>query len=240
VTRPVIAIPGYRVKAGKVHGWEQAALAIPEPYIQAVDRAGGIPLVAAPLDVEHIAELLDRVDGLMLIGGGDLDPSRYGDAAHPKTYGVDVVRDQAELGLLRGALDRSLPTFAICRGVQVVNIAFGGTLLQHLPEIEGINDHGVPGTEGRPTMHDVKVAAGSTLASFGGDVLSCCSHHHQAIDRIGNGLTAVAWSDDGVVEAIEGEEGWLVAVQWHPEETAAKDPRQQGLFDAFVARAGRR
>jgi len=223
-----------------VHGWEQAALAVPEPYVLAVDRAGGVPLVVAPLGVEHIGDLLERVDGLMLIGGGDLDPSSYGEPAHAKTYGVDEVRDEAEFALLRGALEQSIPTFAICRGVQVVNVAFRGTLLQHLPEMEGIGDHGVPGTEGRPAMHDVKVAAGSTLASIGGDVLSCCSHHHQAIDRVGDGLSAVAWSDDGVVEAIEGENGWLVVVQWHPEETAEKDPRQQALFDAFVVRASAR
>src|SRR5438132_8442970 len=163
--RPLIAIPGYRVKAGKVHGWEQAALAVPEPYVQSIDRAGGVPLVAAPLDREHLAELLDRVDGLMLIGGGDVEPRRYGEPAHAKTYSVDPVRDEAEFALLRGALDRSIPTFAIYRGVQVVNVAFGGPLLQHLPEMEGVGDHDVPGVDGRPAPHDVTATAGSTLAS---------------------------------------------------------------------------
>jgi putative glutamine amidotransferase len=236
VTRPLIAIPGYRVKAGKVHGWEQAALASPEPYILAVDRAGGLPVVVAPLTSDHVAEVLDRVDGLLLIGGGDMDPARYGEERHPKTYGVDTIRDEAEFALLRGALDRSLPTFAICRGSQVVNVAFGGTLIQHL-EGAGLVDHGVPGLDGRPAMHDVKVEPGSTLADIGREVMTCCSHHHQAIDRIGEGLHAVAWADDGVVEAVEKDDGWLLAVQWHPEETAEEDRAQQALFDAFVARA---
>jgi putative glutamine amidotransferase len=238
MTRPLIAIPAYRVEAGKIHGWKQSAVAVPEPYLLAVVRAGGIPLTVGTLDAAAVPELLRRVDGLLLIGGGDLDPASYGQERHPNTYGVDPERDEREFALLREAMDGALPTFAICRGQQVVNVALGGTLLQHLPEIDGVAEHGVPGPAGHPVMHDVKLAAGSRVAgAAGAETLACSSHHHQAVDRLGDGLTASAWSDDGLIEAIETADGTVVAVQWHPEETAGEDSAQQAVFDAFVRRA---
>jgi putative glutamine amidotransferase len=136
------------------------------------------------------------------------------------------------------AADRaSLPTLAICRGAQSVNVAFGGTLHQHLPELEGLIPHGTPGG-GEATVHDVRIAPASRIRrATRAEVLSCSSHHHQGIDRLGAGLVPTAWSEDSLVEGLERERGWLVSVQWHPEDTAANDEAQQALFDELVRHA---
>jgi len=132
-----------------------------------------------------------------------------------------------------------MPVLAICRGIQVLNVALGGTLVQHVPDLGGNVEHGVPGGGGT-VMHDVKVEPDSLLAEItGGETLATASHHHQAVDRLGEGLHVTARADDGVIEAVEHDgPGWLVAVQWHPEDTAATDPAQQALFDALAERAG--
>jgi putative glutamine amidotransferase len=150
---------------------------------------------------------------------------------------VDQDRDGFEIDLVLAADRERTPTFAICRGAQVVNVAFGGTLHQHLPDHNHLGPHGIP-KAGGGLLHDVEVSESSRLfAGSGASVLSCSSSHHQGIDRLGEGLIPVAWSGDGLIEAVERPEGWLVAVQWHPEATATSDPAQQSLFDAFVARA---
>ena len=174
------------------------------------------------------------------MGGGDVDPPRYGgDATVEHTYGVEHDRDQLEIDLLLAADRISLPTLAICRGMQVMNVAFGGSLHQHLPGMPGLLEHGVP-TADTVSTHDVKPAPGSRLlASAGVGVLTCSSHHHQGVDRLGDGLVAAGWSDDGLVEAIERavddpyEDVWMLGVQWHPEDSAADDPAQQAIFDGF-------
>jgi putative glutamine amidotransferase len=193
--------------------------------------------------------VLGPFSGLLLAGGGDLHPSRYGGPPHPEIYGVDRDRDDIEFDLFSAARRTGLPVLAICRGFQVVNVALGGTLHQHLPDHDLSIRHGEPVT-GRSTFHSVEVTPGSRLAGLvGEEVEHCLSHHHQGVDRLGRGLHAVAWSDDGLVEAAEpdpepadGPEraGWLVAVQWHPELTAADDPVQQSLFDGFGAEVHRR
>ena len=199
-----------------------------------------------PLTSAHPPEeALSPFAGLLLAGGGDVQPARYGAAAHPAQYGVQPERDEAELALATAAMDMGLPLMAICRGMQVLNVATGGTLHQHLPELAGTHLHGRPGHPGpgESVMHDVKVAAGTRLAdACGRESLHCTSHHHQGIDRLGQGLVASAWSDDGLVEGVEAEsdEAWVVGVQWHPETTAADDPSQQALFDGFVAQTRRR
>ena len=240
MTAPLIAVPAYHLPSGRVRGWEHGAYAVPELYVLAARRAGLRPLVVAESDTEAALEVLDRVDGLMLLGGGDVDPSRYGAEPHPEVYGVDRERDAVEIALILAAANRGIPTLAICRGIQLVNVAFGGTLVQHLPDVPGLVQHGVPGG-GTPARHTVKVTPDTRLAeAVGRETLECSSHHHQALDRLGDGLVVTSRSDDGVIEAVERDgPGWMVAVQWHPEDTAASDPAQQGLFDAFVAAARR-
>jgi len=237
--RPLIAVPAYPVKQGRVEGWVTPAVAAPDTYIYALRRAGAQEAVLMPddLDDSEARELLDRFDGLLLLGGGDLDPETYGQARAEETYGVIGRRDGFELPLVRAAVERGLPTLAICRGHQVLNVAFGGTLEQHIATSEV--SHGLPGVEGGSAMHDVRVAEGSRLATAIGTTRApVSSHHHQAVEKLGDGLEAVAWADDGVVEGIELDgDAWIVGAQWHPEDTAATDPVQQRLFDALVSEA---
>lgn len=236
-SRPLIAVPAYPVKRGRVQGWAAAAVAAPDRYLYALRRAGAQEAVVMPdeLDERGARELLDRFDGLLLLGGGDLDPETYGQARADETYGVIGRRDGFELPLVRAAVVRGLPTLAICRGHQVLNVALGGTLEQHITS--GDVSHGLPGVEGGSVMHDVRIAEGSRLATAMGTTRTrVSSHHHQAVEKVGDGLDAAAWADDGLVEAIELADGdaWIVGVQWHPEDTAAEDPVQQRLFDAFA------
>ncbi len=213
-------------------------LTVPLLYLDAVERAGGRPAVLHAVELEPGAgeELLSPFAGLVLTGGGDLDPSFYGQAPAPQLYGVDAVRDVFEIELTRAALKLGKPILAICRGIQVVNVVLGGTLEQHIIGKPGIEAHGVPGG-GVPIRHTVRVDPGSDLGGVIGvaEVVSSC-HHHQAIATLGDGLRPVAWTEDGIIEAVEGPQG-LIAVQWHPEDTAAEDPAQQRLFAALVERA---
>lgn len=235
---PLIAIPAYRLAQGRVTKWSQGAFAIPELYAEAVARAGGQPALLTSPGVASPDEILARFDGLLLIGGGDVQPSRYGAEAHDRLYGVNADRDQIEIDLALAAARASFPTLAICRGPQVANVAFGGTLRQHIPD-EGIAGHGVPQKDDGYVAHDVRIEPGSKLAAAvgGADRVTGSSSHHQAIDRLADGLRAVAWTDDGVIEGFERPEGWFVAVQWHPEVTAATNSAQQSLFDSLVKRA---
>lgn len=221
--------------------WTSRAFGIPATYIECLRRAGALPVVLTCPD-DDAEEGLALLDGLLLIGGGDVEPSRYvgGRQGHPELYGIEPDRDDFELALLRAADARALPTLCVCRGMQVMNVAFGGTLIQHLPDDDRFIPHGVPSGQER-LAHEVKLATGSRIAdAANADVLSCASHHHQGVgtEGLGEGLVATGWSEDGLVEAIEREDGWMVGAQWHPEETAADDPGQQGLFDALVRRAG--
>jgi putative glutamine amidotransferase len=172
----------------------------------------------------------------LLVGGGDVEPARYGGADGPTIYGVEPDRDALEIDLLRAAAEGSVPTLAVCRGMQVMNVAFGGTLITHLPDEPGMLVHGSP-TEAA-VLHTVKTAPDGLLAAAtDADVLECASHHHQAVADLGPGVSASGWSDDGLVEAIERGPGWMLGVQWHPEETAGSDHAQQRLFDALIDRA---
>ncbi|MGI8685455.1 MAG: gamma-glutamyl-gamma-aminobutyrate hydrolase family protein [Acidimicrobiales bacterium] len=236
--KPLIAIPTYHLPAGRVVDWARGGYAVPEGYVSSVDRAGLRPVLLPPASGIGADELLAPFDGLLLAGGGDVDPARYGGGEpHPAVYGVDPVRDEAELGLALAALEAGIPLFAICRGMQVLNVALGGTLHQHLPDLSGLDLHGHP-TGQSSVLHDVKVPDGSRLAAAcGRAVLRCTSHHHQGVDRLADGLVAVAWSGDGLVEAVElADPGrpWVVGVQWHPEMTSADDPGQQAIFDGFA------
>jgi putative glutamine amidotransferase len=211
---------------------------LPENYVDAVRRAGGRASLILPGDDRTPAEMLEGVGALMLIGGGDVEPTRYGQDPSETVYGVEPDRDTLEIELLHEADARGTPTLCICRGMQVLNVAFGGSLTQDLPSDGRFMSHGAP-SGADAIAHDVKLADGSAIGvAAGSDVLSCSSHHHQGVDRLGDGLRATGWSEDGLVEAIEREHGWIVGAQWHPEDTSPSDPAQQGLFDELVRRAG--
>ncbi len=241
MTAPLVALPGYPIRADRVSGWADPAIAIQAMYVESLQRAGAQEAVLGPRHLDHVEALavLERFDGLLLPGGGDVIPERYGQPRAEQTYGTIPLRDEFEFALCGAALELGLPLFAICRGTQVLNVALGGTLHQHITdEFPG---HGTPGVEGGQDVHEVHVDADTRVRAAMGSVRPRCScHHHQAIDRVGEGLIVTARGDDGIVEAIElSGPVWVTGVQWHPEDTAADDPDQQGLFDAFVVAARR-
>lgn len=216
---------------------ELPSFTLPCCYVDAVRAAGGTPLILPPGESDAAA-VLDAVDGLILSGGGDIDPETYAGPAHETVYMVDGERDAFELTMARAALRRpELPLLFICRGLQVLNVACGGTLHSHLPERYGERVvHRLPPR--RPTRHPIHIERDSALfAILGVEEAEACSWHHQAIDRLGAGLRATAWAADGVVEAIEHtSRPWCIAVQWHPEMQPGEEPHPR-LFTALVERA---
>ncbi len=236
--RPLIAVPAYAVRAGRVKGWEDAAIATPARYLEALRRAGGQEALLMPVELDEVGEaddVLAHFDGLLLIGGGDLDPARYGQEQHTRVYGVLPERDAFEITLARAAVERAMPVLAICRGHQVLNVALGGTLQQHI----SATGHGTPGVEGGSARHPITAQPGSrTAEAMGVTDAVISSHHHQAVDELGDGVVAVAWAEDGTLEGIEVTgDAWIVGTQWHPEDTAADDPTQQALFDMLVSKS---
>src|SRR3989440_3880097 len=228
-SRPVVAVTTY-VTPAKGSYWEMEAALVPAQYVEAVERAGGRPLLVPPSAV-GIEETLDAVDGLIFSGGSDLDPDTYGQEAHPETRGVVPERDRAELVLLEAALERDLPVLAICRGSQILNVARGGDLVQHLPEVVGDEKH--KHAPGEFSDHDVAFEPETRLAQMLGDRAPVKSHHHQGFGRLGAGLREAARADDGRLEAVEDpERRFALGVLWHPEE--AEDLR---LFEALVEEA---
>ncbi len=220
--------------------WELDAFLLPRNYVDAVHRAGGLALLLAPDPVlaEQPDEILDRVDGLMLAGGADIDPGSYGAEPHPETIGSVPERDAFEIALVRRALERDLPFLGICRGMQVLNVACGGSLHQHLPEVVGHGEHRRVLGSFDGADHDVRLAVGSLAARAAGEEHHATkSHHHQAVDRVGDGLVVTGWAEmDEVIEALELEgNGFALGVQWHPE----ADERSR-LIAALVAAAGAR
>jgi putative glutamine amidotransferase len=213
--RPLIGITSYaeEIRWGV---WTEDAALVPLAYVRAVEHAGGRPLVVPPSE-DGLDETLDALDGVIFSGGGDLDPELYGAEAHDATDAPRKQRDAAELRLLEAALDRDMPVLAICRGSQLLNVARGGDLVQHLPEAVGHEQHRhVPGSF---SDHDVEVAADSRLGGLLGDRAPVKSHHHQGYGRIGSGLRQVAWAEDGVVEGLEdSDKRFALGVLWHPEE----------------------
>jgi gamma-glutamyl-gamma-aminobutyrate hydrolase PuuD len=237
VTAPLIAIPTYHLGPGRVGNWK-GAYALPEPYVAALVAAGAQVALLPPSAPAHPEALLAPFDGLLLAGGGDIEPARYGAADHPAQYGTDPDRDQLELELARAAVRLGIPTLGICRGVQLLNVAFGGTLVQHLPDVDGLVEHR---NEAKQAMHGLRVEPGSRLAGALGQVeAEGLSHHHQSLDRLGDGFRPVAWAPDGLVEGIERVEGWTVGVLWHPESTAQADPVQHRLLRSFAEVASQR
>jgi gamma-glutamyl-gamma-aminobutyrate hydrolase PuuD len=201
--------------------------------VDSVEHAGGRPLVLPPTD-DDAAAVLDLLGALIVSGGPDLDPALYGAEPHPQTDPARPERDRFELELLSGALERDMPVLAVCRGSQVLNVARGGDLVQHLPEVVGHERH--KHTPGQFADHSVALDADSRLARvLGGAHAPVKSHHHQGYGRVGEALRPVAWADDGTVEALEDpDKRFALGVLWHPEEGEDK-----ALFEALVAEARR-
>jgi putative glutamine amidotransferase len=229
MTRPIVGITTY-ITPASFGVWDLVSALVPADYVHAVERAGGRALLVPPTTL-GIEETLDALDGLIFSGGSDLGPDLYGQEPHPETFGVVPERDDAELALLRAALERDLPVLAICRGSQVLNVALGGDLVQHLPDVVGDERHKhQPGTF---SEHEVEIDPASRLGSLIGSRAPVKSHHHQGIAKLGQGLHAAARDDDGNVEAVEDPtRRFAVGVLWHPE--AGEDAR---LFEALVDEA---
>jgi putative glutamine amidotransferase len=214
-------------------------------YVAAVQQAGGVPVLLVPQhDARALRALLERIDGVLLTGGGDVDPARFGEEPHPTVSDVSAERDVLEIALARHALEERMPLLAICRGVQVLNVALGGSLHQDVANSPGTPiAHSQKAPRHEPT-HAVKIEAGSRLADVvGAHDLDVNSMHHQAIKELGQGLRAVAFSSpDGLIEAVEPADarGFLLGVQWHPEELAPHQPAARRLFAALIAAASRR
>ena len=230
-SKPVIGITTY-LTAARFGVWEEDAALVPAAYVRAVEAAGGRALLVPP-SVDGIPETLDALDGLLFSGGSDLDPELYGQDAHAETNDVVPERDSAEIALLRSALERDMPVLAVCRGSQVLNVALGGDLVQHLPDVVGDEKH--KHTPGVFADHDVDVLPGTRVQQILGDRAPVKSHHHQGYGRLGRGLQEAARAEDGTVEALEDpSRRFALGVLWHPE--AGED---FALFEALVAEASR-
>lgn len=228
--RPLIGISSYG-RAG-----ERQTFSLPCEYVDVVRLAGGVPLMLPAVEGE-VPEALEVIDALILPGGGDVDPAHYGGVRHDANYGISPERDGFELNLARAALARGdLPVLCICRGMQLLNVALGGDLVSHIPDQYGTQVvHRHPDV--LPVQHDVRIEPTSRVARIlEATEVVVHSFHHQAVGRLGRGLRAVAWSPDGVIEAVESDEHpFVVGVQWHPELGALSDERQRRLFEALLA-----
>jgi len=228
VGRPVVGITTYLTRAAW-GAWDLEAALVPAAYVRAVTRAGGVPLLVPP--GAAVEETLDAVDGLIFSGGSDLDPDLYGADAHDETGGIVRERDEFELALMQAALARDLPVLAICRGSQVLNVALGGVLEQHVPDRVGTDVH--KETAGVFAEHDVELVPETQLASILGDRHDVKSHHHQGFGELGRGLREAARAPDGTVEAVEDPaKSFTLGVLWHPEEG-----EDLALFEALVEAA---
>ena len=227
--KPVVGITSYAEEV-TWGAWVEEAALVPLSYVRAIERAGGRPLVIPPSD-GAIEETLSVLDGILFSGGSDLDPALYDAEAHPETQGVHEARDRAEMELLAAALERDMPVLAVCRGSQVLNVARGGDLVQHLPEVLGHEEH--KHTPGEYSDHDVTLEDGTRVGDILGDRAPVKSHHHQGFGRIGEGLREAGYAEDGTVEALEDpSKRFAVGVLWHPEEG-----EDMALFEALVEQA---
>jgi len=245
--RALIAVPAYpRLPERHIKPWHDDGVAAPARYVDALRRVDAIEAMFLPVAVDEAdaKTLLGRVDGLMLLGGGDLEPQTYGADRSETLYGVDDDRDVCEITLARAAIAEGTPVLAICRGHQVLNVALGGALDQHITDRDGFEHHGTPGVADGAAMREVTITDGTRIAqAMGATRAQCSCHHHQAVAKPGEGLRVVGRAEDGVIEATELADAggpWVVSVQWHPEDTDATDAAQHGLFESFVAHAAAR
>ncbi|WP_030542122.1 gamma-glutamyl-gamma-aminobutyrate hydrolase family protein [Streptomyces albus] len=222
--RPLIGVSTYLEAVARWGVWEQSAALLPSGYHRLVQRAGGLAAMLPPDEPAAAAAVTARLDALVVAGGPDVEPVRYGAAPHPMTGPPARERDAWETALLEAALESGTPVLGICRGMQLLNVVLGGTLVQHLPETAGPGcaHGGPPGVFG---SHVVKPVPGTLLARALPEAVAVPSYHHQAVDRLGRGLVPCAYAEDGTVEAVElpGAAGLVLGVQWHPE--AGDDPR---------------
>jgi putative glutamine amidotransferase len=244
MARPVIGICTALERA-KWSVWDQEAYLLPRSYIGAIQRAGGIALMLPPDEAleEDPDEILDLVDGLILAGGADIDPASYGQQRHPETRHTVPERDSFELALARRALERDIPLLGVCRGMQLMNVAAGGTLLQHLPDSHGHHEHRRNPGSFDGADHDVRLADGSLAARAAGETSHATkSHHHQGIDRLGDGFEVTGWSTlDELPEALEmPERRFALGVQWHPEADERSRLIAALVEEAAAARNGSR
>ena len=240
-TRPLIGVPNSEVRyAERIAQTPQSdpprrEMTLGLTYLRAIETAGGLPMVMPPLELEAIEPLLDRLSGICLSGGPDLDPETYDEPPHPELGPIEPDLDRFELELARQADDRGLPMLAICRGTQTLNVARDGSLHQHLPDRPGVTIDHRPRWPGDAPVHGVRIAPTSRLARvMGKREASVNSFHHQGVHRLGRGLRAVAWSPDGVIEGIEAPaRDFVVGVQWHAESMVARR-EQAALFRGLV------
>lgn len=227
--RPRIALTSYYQDASW-GVWNAKAAIVPGTYVEAVVAAGGTPILLPPLGTDE--SVLDLVDGLIVVGGPDVDPARYGATAHPKTASQPL-RDAHDTALTRAAMERGLPLFAICRGAQILNVALDGSLTQHLPDINpGADYQPAPGVFGEAAF---TTAPGSLIRGLLGGTATAPCYHHQAMDAVAETLRVTASSADGTVQALESTDGgWVLGVQFHPEQ----NPEDLRLFRGFVQAAG--
>lgn len=230
--RPVVGVTTYVTNARWGY-WDAEAALIPFDYVQKIERAGGRALLIPP-STDGVEVTLDAVDAIVFTGGSDIDPELYGEHVHPQTFGISRMRDDAELALLRVALERDMPVLGVCRGIQLLNVGMGGDLLQHVPEVVGHEGH-KNDPPGQFIQHEVEIEPGTRLGDMLGTRTRVMSHHHQGVRTLAPGLVETAHADDGLLEAVEApEKRFAVGVQWHPE--AGEDSR---LFDALVSEAAR-
>lgn len=232
-SRPLIGLTTYAERA-QCQVWDTDFALLPFNYVAAVSGAGGVPVLLPP--VEHGAdEVIESLDGLVISGGADVDPAAYDQRPHPATRNTRPGRDQWEVRLLDRALARDLPVLGVCRGAQVLNVALGGSLHQHLPDVVSHEAHRPEPAVFGTTR--VRLAEGSLAAEILGTDSKVPCYHHQALDRIAGELVASGWAEDGTVEAVElPARRFVLGVQWHPEQDPA-DPR---LFKALVAASNRK
>lgn len=225
-TRPLVAVPAMR--SPKVQGLRRSGVVMAERIAECIYRAGGEPLVLYGGDVDDLVDRLSVFDGVVMPGGRDVDPALYTDEPrHERTEEPDELQDAADLAVARAVVTTGTPTLAICRGFQIFNVAFGGTLTQHLEpgEIDHANND----------LHEVQLAPGSRIAQvMGSTTIQVSSYHHQAVDQVAETVEVVGRAGDGCVEAFELPAALVMAVQWHPEDNAHEAPEQQALFDALV------
>jgi putative glutamine amidotransferase len=230
--RPVVGITSYTEEEVRWGPWTEPAALVPLSYVRAVERAGGRAFVVPPSD-DAIEETLAALDGIIFSGGNDLDPALYEADPHPETDAVQVERDRAEMALLAAALERDMPVLAVCRGSQVLNVARGGDLVQHLPDTLGQDEHRP--VRGEWAEHTVRLEPESRVGSLLGGQTPVKSHHHQGYGRIGEGLRVTGWAEDGTIEALEDpSKRFALGVLWHPEEG-----EDMALFEELVEEARR-
>jgi putative glutamine amidotransferase len=236
---PIIGLStGGRIENDFASSYYDSFFYIPSLYIEAVRRAGGIPILIPPDSANEAESLLHRLDGLIITGGADINPKHYGgNTQHPSLTKIDPERDNSEMALIHAWLNTNKPMLCVCRGMQVLNVALGGTMHEHIPDVRENDIH--RSADGLWAIHEVLVDENSLLAQvMGTNNVETYSGHHQAVKAIGQGLCIVAQAPDGIVEALAHEKHpWLIGVQWHPEKSAATDPTQQRIFDVLAQQA---